>query len=261
MDARRMSMLVLPAVAVVAIIACWQLVVEFLHPAPYILPAPAEVVDAFGNYKAALWSGVKATTYETLVGFALATVVGIGVALLFRISSLVRRALYPLVVGCQAVPKIAVAPLFIVWLGETRVLSKILMVFLISFFPIVLNTIIGFDSVETKLFDLMRSMGARRHQVVVKLEIPAVMPQIFAGLEIAVTLAVVGAIVGELVGGNQGLGYLMNVAAGNVDTALMFADMIVLTVMAAVLFFAVEGIGRLVVRRPIESATALATAQ
>lgn len=261
MDPHRMSKLVLPAVAVVVLIGCWQLVTEFLHPAPYILPAPMEVVHVFSTYRAALWSGTKATVYETLVGFALATVVGVGVALLFRVSVLVRRALYPLVVGCQAVPKVAVAPLFIVWLGETRVLSKVLMVFLISFFPIVVNTIIGFDSVETKLFDLMRSMGARRHQILVKMEIPSVMPQIFAGLEIGVTLAVVGAIVGELVGGNKGLGYLMNVAAGNVDTALMFADMIVLTAMAAVLFFVVEGIGRLVVRRPIESTTALANAQ
>jgi len=214
----------------------------------FIVPSPLAVLQSASEHRAALWSAAGVTLFETIVGFALAIVFGLALAFLFVWATPIKDALYPIILVTQAMPKIAVAPLFIVWLGPTDITAKILMVFLISFFPIVVNTVVGLESSDQDLIDLMRSMGANRWEIFIKLRLPGALPYIFSGLKIGITLAVTGALVGELIGGNRGLGYIMNVASGHIDTALMFADLVVLTLMAVLLFYVIEGIDRMATR-------------
>jgi NitT/TauT family transport system permease protein len=156
----------------------------------------------------------------------------------------VERALFPLLVAANAVPKIAVAPLLIVWLGFGSV-PKIVMVFLISFFPVVVAAASGLASMPAELGELARSLSASRRQTFVKLRIPWALPQIFIGLKVGITLAVVGAVVGEFSGGDQGLGYVIVASGSSADTALAFAAMTLLALMSVTLFYAVSATERL----------------
>ncbi|MGE0796706.1 MAG: ABC transporter permease [Lautropia sp.] len=238
----------LPLLTVVTVIVVWHFAVKLGEIPPFLVPSPDSVLEAGIKFAPAFWAATKVTLLETVLGFSLAIVIGLGIAMVFAWALPVKDSVYPLILITQAMPKIAVAPLFIVWLGPTALSAKVLLVFLISFFPIVVNAVRGLESAEPELIDLMRSMGASRWMIFRKLQLPGAVPYIFSGLKVGVTMAVTGALVGELIGGNQGLGYLMNVASGNIDTALMFADIVVLTFMAMVLFYIVEGVDRLCTR-------------
>lgn len=240
--------LALPIITLAVATVVWHLVVSVGEIPPFMVPSPGAVLDAAFEFAPAIWAATRVTLAETALGFALAIVLGLGLAIVFCWTLLVKDSVYPLILVTQAMPKIAVAPLFIVWLGPTALSAKVLLVFLISFFPIVVSAVRGLESAEPELIDLLRSMGATRWKIFSKLQLPAAVPYIFTGLKVGVTMAVTGALVGELMGGNQGLGYLMNVASGNINTALIFAVIVVLTLMAMLLFYIVEGLDRLSTR-------------
>src|SRR5262249_17578832 len=173
------------------------------------------------------------------LGFALSIVVGIPLAIGIFMSPAFSRSVLPLLISSQAMPKVAVAPLLLVWFGF-GLLPKVLIAFLIAFFPIVISTAVGLASIEPEEIHLARSMGLGPAGTFLKVRLPSALPSVFGGLKISIPLAVVGAVVGEFVGGDAGLGYLLMVANGNLDTPLLFAGIFALTVQGVVLYFLVE---------------------
>lgn len=179
------------------------------------------------------------TTYETVVGFVIAALIGEAVALVMIYSRGIERTMYPLILFAQVIPKIAIAPLFIVWLGFGTS-PKILVAVLMAFFPIVVSGMAGLRSVDPEILELTSTMGASNWKTFVKVRFPASLPQLMSGLKIAATLAVTGAVVGEFVGANEGLGYVILQANGNIDTAMLFAALIIMSMLGIILFAIIE---------------------
>jgi NitT/TauT family transport system permease protein len=206
---------------------------------PYLVPSPAAVANEFNHDGLLLLKNSWITSYETILGFVLAVIIGLGCAVAIVYSRTIEQTLYPILLFAQVVPKIAIAPLLVVWLGFGPA-PKILVAVLIAFFPVVISSVAGLRSVDTELLDLASTMGASPVRTFMKIRFPAALPQIFAGLKVAVTLAVVGAIVGEFVGANAGLGYLLLIANGQMNSALLFAGLFVMSAIGIVLFAALE---------------------
>ena len=179
------------------------------------------------------------TAYEMLLGYFLAVAVAVPLAIAITSSQRFDRFVMPTMLFFQVVPKVAVAPLFLVWFG-VGALPKVLVAFLISFFPIVIDAAVGLRSMSGEMADLARSMGASRLQVFARFRLPTSLPYLFSGLKVAATLAVAGAVVGEFVGADKGLGYLLLVTNSNMETALMFATIVALTIIGLAFFYAVE---------------------
>lgn len=235
----RASFYTAPTITVLIVLALWQLVTSAFHVSEVILPSPVAVIQNLAHNWGTLLANTAPTAEETVLGFLFSMVVGIPLGVLLANSKLFSAAVYPLVVGAQTIPKVAIAPLFVIWMGF-GVLPKILITFLVAFFPIVVDTTAGLQSVPKDMRDLARilrlsPMGAFR-----RIQFPYALPQIFAGLKVGMTLAVIGAIVGEFVGANQGLGYLLMAANGNFNTPLMFADLVLLTALGVLLFMMVQ---------------------
>ena len=242
----RLPAWLLPALTIVALVLVWEVASRVTSLPAFILPAPSSIVAAGLTWRRHIPAHFGVTLYETLVGFALSIVVAVPIAVLIVSSRFLSRTIYPLLLVLQSVPKVAIAPLLLIWVGYGE-LPKILVVFLVCFFPIVLGTAAGLTSVPADMLDLVRSLSASTPQLFVKVRFPYAMPQIFVGLKVAITLAVIGAVIGEFVGSERGLGYLILVSSSQIDTALAFAAMILLSVMSIVLFYALEWLERLVV--------------
>jgi len=238
---------VAPLVTLVLLIVLWDLVVRVFDIKPFILPTPWMVGEALVRDFGALVHHGTTTMQEVLAGFALSVLVGVPLALAIASSPLFERAAYPLLVGSQAVPKIAIAPLFVIWLGF-GIAPKILMAFLISIFPVIVAGVVGLRSVEAEKLHLARSMGASRWQTFAMFRLPSALPSLFGGLKLAIAFAVTGAVVGEFIGADRGLGRVIMVANGNLDTPALFAAVVVLTGMAVALFYLVEALERVTVR-------------
>ena len=228
-----------PVTTIVLVVLAWEAVTRLTATPPYALPAPSDVLAELARQWAVLLHNALSTTLAILAGFTLSVVVGIALALLITTSTLFEKSIYPLLIGSQAIPKLALAPLFVLWFGF-GLLPKVLMTFLISVFPIVVSTVQGISSVETELEFLARSMGLGEYRTFWMIRFHRALPSIFAGLKVAITLAVVGAVVGEFVGSDRGLGTLLLRAIGVVNTPLLFAGLIVLTALAIVLFALIE---------------------
>lgn len=228
-----------PWIALVALVAIWQVVVGLGHVEQFVLPAPTDIWKAGWANHSVLLRQSWWTLGETVLGFLVSAVVGIILAILIMISRTFGRIVYPLLVSSQAIPKVAIAPLFIIWMGFGLEM-RILVVFIVAFFPVVVNTALGLGSVDDDLVQMCRSTGASTLQVFMKIRFPYAAPGIFSGLKVAVSLSVVGAIVSEFVGGNTGLGALLIEAQGNFEIPLMFADLVLLAVMGVLLFYLVE---------------------
>jgi NitT/TauT family transport system permease protein len=241
----RIGALIYPIGMMVVLIAVWQVAALLFSFPPYLLPAPSAIAQAMDVNAAVLIKQSLGTTVEILLGFALSVAVGVPLALAIYLWRPFERAVYPLLISSQAVPKVAVAPLFLVWFGFGLV-PKVLIAFLIAFFPVVINTVMGLAALEREKVYLARSMGLGPVATFFKIQLPNALPSIFAGLKISITLAVVGAVVGEFVGGQGGLGYLLLIANGNMDTALLFAGIVALTVLGVVLFGLIGLVERLV---------------
>ncbi len=229
-----------PAVTIFLLLGIWEAAVRLLGVPPYLLPAPSAVAQSMVANAALLLKHGATTALEVVLGFALSIAVGVPLALAIVHWKAFSRSVYPVLVSSQAVPKVAVAPLFLVWFGF-GLLPKVLIAFLIAFFPIVINTAMGLASVEREKLYLAQSMGLGRLATFFKIKLPSALPSIFAGLKISITFAVVGAVVGEFVGGQSGLGYLLLIANGNMDTALLFAGIAALTFLG-VMFFVIIGL-------------------
>jgi NitT/TauT family transport system permease protein len=230
-----------------ALLIAWELFVRLGNVSPLLLPAPSEVLLTMANNLPLLLHMSAITVAEFLLGFFLAIVVGLPLGALVVFSRPVRLAVYPLLVAFQTIPKAAVAPIFIVWLGAGMT-SKVLIAFAISFFPIVIDTVIGLRSAQPETIYLVRSMGASAIKVFWYVRFPAALPAIFGGLKVASTLAVVGAIVGEFVSADRGLGYLVLVANGELNTRLVFGCVVMLTLLGTLFYGILEILEKIAVR-------------
>jgi len=250
----RVAALAYPVGMMLALLAVWEAAARLLAIPPYLLPAPSVIAQSMDANAALLLKQSLGTSLEIALGFALSVAVGVPLALAIFLWRPFARAVYPVLVSSQAVPKVAVAPLFLVWFGF-GLLPKVLIAFLIAFFPIVINTAMGLAAMEREKFFLAQSMGFGPFATFFKIQLPNALPSIFAGLKISITFAVVGAVVGEFVGGQGGLGYLLLIANGNMDTALPFAGIVALTLLGVV-FFALIGLVERLVLPPHATARA-----
>ena len=251
-----------PAVALVGLIAVWE-AAEQIFPIPqYLLPRPSHIAEFMVQNSGLLARHAEATLETTLIGFVLAVVFGVALAVLIVWSTPFERAVYPLLVLTQVIPKVAVAPLIVVYMGF-GLEPKVFLAFLVSFFPMVINTALGLRSVDPELLQLLMTLRASRWQILRKVRWYRALPNVFEGAKIAVTLAIIGAIVGEFSAGNLGLGYLVASSASSVNTTLSFSALFALIVIGIVLFEAVHVIGILTTpwlrrqgeaERPIERA-------
>ncbi|MEP7207156.1 MAG: ABC transporter permease [Casimicrobiaceae bacterium] len=235
-----------PLLLVLLLIVLWEMAILIFRIPPYLIPSPDAVVGQLVSEWPRLWREAVPTTYASLGGFALSIAFGIPMALVIAYSRTVESFVYPLLVFSQSIPKIAIAPLFVVWFGF-GVIPKVISAFLLAFFPVVVSTVAGFKSVDADMIDLARSMKATRLQTFLRISLPHALPSIFAGLKVSITLAVVGAVVGEFVGSNSGIGYLLQIANGNFDLPLMFAALTVLSGIGVLLFVAVDVVERLMI--------------
>lgn len=224
-----------PFIFFVFLLIAWQLIVEKFSVPQYILPAPSEIIQRMIKDYSILYFHTAVTLYESVSGFLFACVIGIAMAMLINISSLVEKIIYPYAVMAKVIPVVAIAPLIMIWFGF-GVTPKIFISALVSFFPIVVNTVKGLKSTDPQMVKLMKSLSANPFQIFIKLKVPSSMPYLFAGFKVAITLSVVGAIVGELVGADRGIGHLIMVAQAYLDTELIFSAIFVSAALGLVLF-------------------------
>ncbi len=232
-----------PLWLILMLLVLWDIVVRVFKIPPYLVPPPMQVVKALGAEWPMLLSQSLPTLYATLGGFAASALIGVPIAMWIAYSRTVESFVYPLLVFSQSIPKVAIAPLFVVWFGF-GIVPKVIAAFLLGFFPVVVSTVQGFKSIEPEVIDLARSMGANPLKIFLKFRLPQALPSIFSGLKVSVTLAVVGAVVGEFVGSNSGIGFVLQRATGTFDLPLMFAALVVLSTMGVLLFLVVELVER-----------------
>jgi len=235
--------LLVPVLGTVGVVLLWWLAIGVFDIQDYILPTPGAVVEAFAEQPGYMMGSAWVTLYETLVGFALTMAGGLLIGMLLASSRTIEQALNPTLVALNAVPKFALAPLLVVWMGFGHG-PKIVMVILVCFFPVVLSTVTGLTSTPTDLVELARSLSASRWQTFAKVRLKSALPQIFVGLKTAMPLAVIGATVGELFGGAAGLGFVIQNVVSS-DTALAWVAIALLALMSIVLFYALVVVERL----------------
>jgi NitT/TauT family transport system permease protein len=228
---------VFPPLALLLFLGAWELIVRLGNYPAFILPSPSRVYHKLVSTatEGLLWWHTRITLTEILGGLVLGLSTAVVLGYLMAKSHLLERFLSPYIVASQSIPIVALAPLLVIWFGTGR-LSKVLVCALTIFFPMLMNTMVGVRSVDPDLVALMRSLRATRWQMFTKLEIPAALPVLLGGLKVSVTLSVIGAVVGEFVAADRGLGFLINVARGNFDTALMFVALITLVAIALLLY-------------------------
>lgn len=227
----------------VMLVVLWDLTIRVFDIKPYLIPDPWSVAKILVSDWSMLWRETLPTLYATLGGFAASVLFGVPIAMWIAYSRVVASFVYPLLVFSQSIPKVAIAPLFVVWFGF-GIVPKVIVAFLLGFFPVVVATVQGFKAVEADVIDLGRSMGASPLKLFLKFRLPTALPSIFSGLKVSITLAVVGAVVGEFVGSNSGIGYLMQKATGTFDLPLMFAALVILSMLGVLLFLVIELIER-----------------
>lgn len=240
--ARRLTSIgwnLIPPLTFVGIVGLWSAAIRIFSIPAYLLPGPGAVFERLVADAPMLWLNSKVTLTEIVLGFGLTVVGAIPLGLLIALSPLARQTLYPPIMLLQLVPKIAVAPLFLVWLGF-GIESKVLLTVLMTFFPLLLASISGFQILDERLLYLTRSMGANVWQTFWRLRAPAALPVIFSGIKASATIAATAAIVAEFVGANQGLGYVLLKGTSTLDIELTFAVLVVLTLIGIVINYAVE---------------------
>jgi NitT/TauT family transport system permease protein len=238
MMARAIRTAFYPLIGVAVILSAWQLYVSVLGVSRIVLPGPLDIWNASVSNWVMLLRESWPTFLESVLGFALAVVIGIPVAVCVANSRVLNLTLYPILIATQSVPKVAVAPIILVWFG-LGLQSKLVIAFLVAFFPIVVDTAAGMRATPEGLLDLARSLRASPLQVFLKVQFPAALPFIFAGAKVAVTLAVIGAVIGEFVGSAEGLGNLLLTANSQLDGPLAWAALVWLSVLGILLFAAV----------------------
>jgi NitT/TauT family transport system permease protein len=224
-----------PLIVLAAALVLWQLIVVVFNIAEFIFPSPWQIAQQFVEFRGALLEAAWKTFWVTMVGFAISIVVGVLLGFLIGSSRLAYTALYPLMVAFNAVPKAAVVPILVVWFG-IGLGPGILTAFLISFFPITVNIATGLATLEPELEDVLRVLGAKRWDVLVKVGLPRSMPYFYGSLKIAITLAFVGTVLAEMTAGDSGIGYLMQTAGSQQRMPLAFAGLVTIGAMAMAMY-------------------------
>lgn len=224
----------------------WEVAVRISNVPSYILPAPSAIVEEMIAYWPRLLYNGGVTLSEVLIGFCFSIIVGVPLAVVITYSRVAERAIYPIIVASQTIPKVAIAPLLMAWFGY-GLTPKIVIVVLLSFFPIVINSVVGLKASSAEMLYLAQSMGATGWQTFWKFRLPQALPYIFAGLKLATVLSVIGAVVAEFIGADQGLGYVITVAGSSFNITRQFAAIICISVIGMVFFAVIETIERIVV--------------
>jgi NitT/TauT family transport system permease protein len=236
----------LAVLAHVALVFAWYLFVKVGNVPKFVMPSPGATLDALLQPNYSWWTNIVVTATEIFGGYALALGVGVAAALLFTWSKTLEAFFMPLLISLNMVPKVALGPLIIVWF-KYGIFPNTLMAFSICVFPILLTTARGLREIEPELLDLVNSLKGSRWQLFTKIQLPGALPYIFSGMKVAAILAVAGAIVGEFLGSDKGLGYVLLQASGNLNTTLLFATLVALSVLAMVFFYAVELVERIAI--------------
>lgn len=230
----------------VALFLLWEYAVWIFGIKEYLLPPPSKVWTEFLKRADIVFQGAWVTTQEIVGGYILAVVVSIPLALAVARSRFVEESVYPVIVFLQIIPKIAIAPLFIIWLGF-GFLPKLLIVFLLCFFPIVVSSVAGFKSVDPEVMDFAHTTGASSWKMFFKIRLPQALPEIFTGLKVGAALSATAAVVAEFVAADRGLGYLLQQYNGQLETPMVFAIIVLLSLIGLVVYYVVELIERLVI--------------
>lgn len=242
---------VLPALlAFVLFIVLWEAASYVFAVPQYLVPAPSVIVGAMGQAWASIVINGGVTLIEAVIGLALSIVISVPLGVLLVYSPVLERIVYPFLVASQAIPKVALAPIFVVWFGF-GLLPKVLIAFFIAFFPIVVNTVVGMSRTPPEMIHLMRSLGASPMQILLRVRLVAAAPYIFAGVKIAAAFAVVGAIVGEFIAADKGLGYLQLLANNNMQIPLLFGTLVALSIMGILLFYLIALVEFFVLPKPL----------
>jgi len=232
----------------IVFLALWEAAGRLFHISDLVLPVPSAIVGKLVSFSVSglIWPHLYATVVEIIVGFLLGVVSGLVLGVLLSLSPLVERLIYPYIVALQTLPKVAIAPLFIIWFGY-GLTSKVIVSALVCFFPVLVSVVAGFHATDKDQLDMMKAFGASKWQTLVRLRVPSALVLIFAGLEIAAVLAVIGAVVGEFVGAQAGLGFLIVTLNFNLDVPGVFAVLIYLSAIGLLL----HGLMRFAARRYI----------
>lgn len=229
--ATKIAVQIMPWAVSIGLLLAWHLATRYTNISHAILPSPMEVLESFYKHRELIAHHAATTMFSSLMGFFLAVIAGVLIGLAVGISPVIYSGLYPLLVAFNALPKVALLPLFVLWCGIGLV-PAIITAFSLCFFPIVVNVATGLATIEPEMEDVLRSLGARRDEILIKAGIPRSMPYLFASLKIAVTLAFVGSVISETVASNDGIGALMMAASARFDVALVFAGLIAIGIMA-----------------------------
>ena len=239
--AKRAAAIAWPILVTALLLLAWEVSVRALGIRSIILPPPSAVFEAMAQRHDLLLTHLWPSLYLTVLGFALSVVGGILVAVLITYSNIVRKGFYPVIIVSQVIPKISIAPLFIVWFG-TGTMSSLLLAFLVAFFPMTINAAMGFESIDEDIHRMARTFMGSRWQIFWKIRMPNALPYIFGGMKISITLAIIGVIVSEFVASQEGIGYLIKLAGGLLDTPLMLAAIAALSISGLALYAIIAGV-------------------
>ena len=227
---RRVVRQILPWVVTLGLLVLWELACRVLHVAEFILPPPSAIGAAMVQYHTVILDNALWTLLTTALGFGLAMICGVLLGLAIGASRLVYSGLYPVLIGFNSIPKVALVPVFVIWFGIGTV-PAIITAFSIAFFPITVNIATGLATIEPEMRDVLRSLGANRWEILTKVGLPRSMPYLFASLKIAITLAFIGSVISETVASNIGIGYLMLSASSRFEVPLVFAGLLIVGAM------------------------------
>jgi NitT/TauT family transport system permease protein len=232
---RSITRFLYPLAGAAIIVLIWHYYVVLMQVPVVVLPTPLQVLKSMINDAKILTEEGWVTALECIYGFALSLAIGIPIAVVMTYSRIANQMFYPLLVASQSIPKVAVAPILLIWFG-TGIKSKLAMAFVIAFFPVVVDTATGLRSTSPDLLELARSLQCTRLQTFFKIQLPSALPSIFSGAKIAVTLSVIGAVIGEFIGSNEGLGNLLLTANSQLNSPLVWASLTVLSVLGMILY-------------------------
>jgi len=232
---RKVVRRILPVLVIVGFFLLWEVVVRLFQIQSFVLPAPSAILASMVEWHQVILLAAWQTFLTTIIGFAIAVVFGLAIGTAIGSSPVLYDAIYPALIGFNSIPKVAVVPILVIWFGIGMV-PAIITAFLISFFPIMVNVATGIATVEPELRDVLRALGAKQHQVVLKVGLPRAMPYFFASLKIAISVAFVGSILAETVASDSGIGHLMLVASSRFEVPLAFAGLMMTAAMGIVLY-------------------------
>ncbi|QDG78598.1 ABC transporter permease [Labrenzia sp. PHM005] len=219
----------------IGLFVLWELSVKALQIPVIILPAPSDIWVAILKYWSPIWKNSVQTLYTTVVGFVMAVVGGMALGLAIGWSRAIYAGLYPIMIGFNSIPKVAVVPILVIWFGIGTI-PAVLTAFLIAFFPIVVNVATGLATIEPEMEDVLRALGAKKHDIMLKVGIPRAMPYLFGSMKVAITLAFVGSVISESIAANSGLGYMMQAAQSQFNVPLIWAGLVALAVLGIIMY-------------------------